>query len=464
VTSLAWNRADTRLASASADGTVKLWDLARGKEILSLRGPGTHVTAVAWSPDDTRLACGGSEGTILVRDATPGFAVERSPQLLPLLNRRLATEPTAEDWQMRADIQARRGDWDRAAADARQYLALSEERQRVFVTGWWILGPFPPNLKESYPLEQNPANEEAPALPRWQTIPRDANGLVDFSEWFRGTEPFSAHAQVRVYALDKQPDVLQVGSSGPARFWLNGQLVHERAGDGPAAPAQDGVPVTLEAGWNTVLAQVMPGKDEQVLYLRLSGEPVHPSLSAIERFEQELARRKVQRGSDHPDTRAAVNHLALVYAAVQRYDRQEPLLRTLLVQTRKQSGPRSVQAAGALAGLSANLLRQEKYTDAEPLLRECLAIRAKEMPDDWLTFNTRSMLGGALVGQKKYAEAEPLLLAGYEGMKQREAWMPPHVRQRLIEALERLVEIHDATGKRDEAARWRKVLEAATKR
>ena len=48
--------------------------------------------------------------------------------------------------------------------------------------------------------------------------------------------------------------------------------------------------------------------------------------------------------------------------------------------------------------------------------------------------NTKSMLGGALLGQKKYAEAEPLLLAGYEGTKQREATIPPQIRICLPEA------------------------------
>ena len=41
-----------------------------------------------------------------------------------------------------------------------------------------------------------------------------------------------------------------------------------------------------------------------------------------------------------------------------------------------------------------------------------------------ITFHTRSLLGGALLGQKKYADAEPLLTTGYEGMKQREQTMP----------------------------------------
>jgi outer membrane protein assembly factor BamD (BamD/ComL family) len=71
------------------------------------------------------------------------------------------------------------------------------------------------------------------------------------------------------------------------------------------------------------------------------------------------------------------------------------------------------------------------------------------------------MLGGALLGQKKYADAEPLLLAGYEGMKKREAKIPPQGKGRVTEAVERLVQLYEATGKKDEAAKWRKELEAA---
>jgi eukaryotic-like serine/threonine-protein kinase len=61
------------------------------------------------------------------------------------------------------------------------------------------------------------------------------------------------------------------------------------------------------------------------------------------------------------------------------------------------------------------LLQLKVYADAEPLLRECLAIRQKMQPDDWRTFNTQSMLGGVLLGQKNYADVEPLLLQGYAG-------------------------------------------------
>ena len=70
------------------------------------------------------------------------------------------------------------------------------------------------------------------------------------------------------------------------------------------------------------------------------------------------------------------------------------------------------------------------------------------------------MLGGSLLGQKKYAEAEPLLLAGHAGMKQRVKTIPEQGRVYLREAVERLVQLYEATGKTDEAAKWRKELEA----
>jgi hypothetical protein len=71
------------------------------------------------------------------------------------------------------------------------------------------------------------------------------------------------------------------------------------------------------------------------------------------------------------------------------------------------------------------------------------------------------MLGGALLGQKKYAEAEPLLLQGYEGMKQREARISATGKFGLTKALERLVQLYEATGQKDKAAEWRKKLEDA---
>jgi hypothetical protein len=130
---------------------------------------------------------------------------------------------------------------------------------------------------------------------------------------------------------------------------------------------------------------------------------------------------------------------------------------------RKVAGPEAPATTGALAALGLNLLNQEKWGDAEPILRECLEIRQKKAPDDWRTPNTRSMLGAALLGQKKYADAEPLLKEGYEGLQKHVAEIPPQGKVRLTEALERLVRLYVATDRKDEAAALRQKLEEAKK-
>ena len=93
----------------------------------------------------------------------------------------------------------------------------------------------------------------------------------------------------------------------------------------------------------------------------------------------------------------------------------------MLARRRKAVQPDSPLLAEDLAALGHNLLEQSRWSEAEPLLREALAIREKATPDDWRRYDAMSLLGGALLGQGRYAEAEPLVVAGYEGMKAREA-------------------------------------------
>jgi eukaryotic-like serine/threonine-protein kinase len=134
------------------------------------------------------------------------------------------------------------------------------------------------------------------------------------------------------------------------------------------------------------------------------------------------------------------------------------LVQERLAEARKALPQDSPQLAGVLAQLGSTLLMVKAWPDAEQLLRECFGIREKAEPNAWTTFNTKSMLGGALLGQEKYAEAEPLLLAGYEGLKKHEGTIPPQGKIRLPEALQRLVDFYTVTGQAEKADEWRKKL------
>jgi eukaryotic-like serine/threonine-protein kinase len=68
-----------RLASASWDGTVKLWDPASGKPVKSLEGHGKYVSALAWSPDGKLLASGGLDNLVILWDPAAGTMIKSMP-------------------------------------------------------------------------------------------------------------------------------------------------------------------------------------------------------------------------------------------------------------------------------------------------------------------------------------------------------------------------------------------------
>jgi len=80
LTSVAFSPDGKRLASASADGTVQVWDVATGQEMLTLKGHAGTVYSVAFSPDGKRLASASADGTIKVWDARPWTPELRAEQ------------------------------------------------------------------------------------------------------------------------------------------------------------------------------------------------------------------------------------------------------------------------------------------------------------------------------------------------------------------------------------------------
>jgi Tol biopolymer transport system component len=72
VLGVAWSPDGTRIASASADQTVQVWDAHTGIRLLTYNGHKSFVISVTWSPDGSRIASASDDQTVQVWDAHTG--------------------------------------------------------------------------------------------------------------------------------------------------------------------------------------------------------------------------------------------------------------------------------------------------------------------------------------------------------------------------------------------------------
>jgi WD40 repeat protein/MinD-like ATPase involved in chromosome partitioning or flagellar assembly len=71
-TSVAWEPVGGRLASGSADGTVRMWDVEQGRLLRTLKDHGGRVHSMAWDREGRRLASACDDEMVRVWDADQG--------------------------------------------------------------------------------------------------------------------------------------------------------------------------------------------------------------------------------------------------------------------------------------------------------------------------------------------------------------------------------------------------------
>lgn len=72
VHAIAWSPDGLKIASASADTRVQIWDVTTGRTLLTYRGHAGKVNAVAWSPDGTRIASASDDHTVQIWNVETG--------------------------------------------------------------------------------------------------------------------------------------------------------------------------------------------------------------------------------------------------------------------------------------------------------------------------------------------------------------------------------------------------------
>src|SRR5262249_32326468 len=158
ISGVTWSQDGLRLASSctgywgETDAEGKIWDAAAGREMLSFKGHTGMVHSLSWSTDGKRLATGSQDGTVKVWDASGGrellaytgkvTAVSWSPD-----GKRLAIgsgDGTAKVWEA-ASIEAVQ-EWarqDRALDESLTRITLRDPHAQGFIRTWILLLPLP---------------------------------------------------------------------------------------------------------------------------------------------------------------------------------------------------------------------------------------------------------------------------------------------------------------------------------
>ncbi|MCT0223850.1 tetratricopeptide repeat protein [Synechococcus sp. CS-1328] len=126
-------------------------------------------------------------------------------------------------------------------------------------------------------------------------------------------------------------------------------------------------------------------------------------------WEQVVAVMAQSRGSEHPDTLAAINNVAALRVQAGEYAKAEPLYQRVLEVKQRRLPPQDPSLATTLNNLAELYYLQGLYSQAEPLFQRALAIREQAVgpnhPDTAAALNN---LAAVYDGQGRFPQAERL--------------------------------------------------------
>ncbi len=292
ITALATSAAQkTQLASASDDATVRIWNLADGKEVVQINH-GAAATALAWRADGKQLASAGADNLIKLWNAADGkpwaapdkrpiaemkgdfraqFAVARAERLVAA-----RTAKSADDKQALADAEAKiistsQNVTSTQTAKAEAAKTLNEKREAVKA---------PTAAKEAADKELAAAQEAAKAATEKAAQAKaGAEKEKDNAELAKANEEAAKAAQAadaKVKELEKK-----VADATAALNKANQEATTAEAGNSAAEQAAQAAVAAVKKAVNAV-----PGAEEAV---KLSDAALAESKTALEAAQKTAA-------------------------------------------------------------------------------------------------------------------------------------------------------------------------------
>ncbi|MEM9409890.1 MAG: serine/threonine-protein kinase [Planctomycetota bacterium] len=164
--------------------------------------------------------------------------------------------------------------------------------------------------------------------------------------------------------------------------------------------------------------------------------------------------RRTNLGFDHRDTLISMGNLAVNYALIGRTNDAIELYERVLELKKKIFVANDVSIFRTKLELGKLLIKND-VDRAVDLLSQVYEHRKSSMPNDWLTYNAQSVLGGAMLSQDNLDQAKSHLIDAYTGLKRTASDIPKRVRlERLTQAIERLIGWAENTGNEQAMNKW----------
>ena len=180
---------------------------------------------------------------------------------------------------------------------------------------------------------------------------------------------------------------------------------------------------------------------------------------AVELLETSLKKYRALLGPTHPSVLGGLGRLRSALVSTGAADRYNEILDEELEIAGELLPVESQHWHGLLAVAGMELLELQEFERAKTVLTDCLQLRKNAAPESWLTFNTQSALGEAIMGLKDFEKAEEPLRSGFEGLKKQSDSIPESVRvERMSQAVERLIKLAELTKNSESEVKWKNEL------
>ncbi|MBL7187157.1 MAG: protein kinase [Phycisphaerae bacterium] len=225
VYTVAYSPDGKRIASAGVERTIKIWDVASGDEVMTLRGHENWIWWIAFSPDGRRIVSSSNDKTIKVWDANNGtemmtlrghhelvWSVVFSPD-----GKRIASgnwNKTIKVWDVASgnELITLRGH-----AKAVSNVVFSPDGERIFSTGYWgAIKEWDPAIKPDV-LRVDAWIDQVAFSPDGKRIaasPANRNGVIKLWDAVSGADIMTLRGHQGRASIAFSPDGRQIVSGG----------------------------------------------------------------------------------------------------------------------------------------------------------------------------------------------------------------------------------------------------------